>query len=83
MRIHRWMYERAFGVIGPGLVIDHVAARGCASTLCCNPSHLEAVTDAENQLRGMWSRCDRTGTCFPGMFDREAHPCPACLRRRR
>jgi hypothetical protein len=29
-------------------MIDHL----CRETLCCNPEHLEAVTNRENTLRG-------------------------------
>lgn len=36
----------------PVLPLDHVKARGCTSTLCVNPAHLEPVTQRENQLRG-------------------------------
>jgi hypothetical protein len=50
--VHRVMYELVYGAIPEGLVIDHVAARGCVSKLCCNPEHLEAVTIRENTLRG-------------------------------
>lgn len=49
---HRVAYELAFGPIPEGLTIDHVRARGCTRTDCCNPAHLEAVTYAENQRRG-------------------------------
>jgi hypothetical protein len=45
---HRVAYELANGPIPTGLVIDHV----CRNTLCCNPAHLEAVTQRENTLRG-------------------------------
>lgn len=52
MRAHRWGYEHLVGPIPEGLVLDHVKARGCSSTLCVNPAHLEPVTDAVNVLRG-------------------------------
>lgn len=35
-----------------GLVLDHVQARGCSTTLCVCPDHLEPVTPRENVLRG-------------------------------
>lgn len=45
---HRVAYEMAKGPIPAGLKIDHL----CRNTRCCNPDHLEAVTDRENILRG-------------------------------
>ena len=50
---HRLSYEMHHHVTIPeGMTIDHVKARGCTSTLCVNPYHLEAVTNRENLLRG-------------------------------
>lgn len=46
--VHRVAYELRFGPIPLGLVIDHL----CRNTLCCNPDHLEAVSQRENTLRG-------------------------------
>lgn len=45
---HRLSYTEAFGPIPDGLVIDHL----CKNTLCCNPAHLEAVTQQVNTQRG-------------------------------
>ena len=45
---HRLAYVTAKGPIPEGLVIDHL----CSQPLCCNPDHLEAVTQRENVLRG-------------------------------
>ena len=45
---HRYFYEQAKGPIPPGMQIDHL----CRVTLCCEPSHLEAVTNRENAMRG-------------------------------
>lgn len=50
--VHRWAYEHFVGPIPDGLTIDHVKSRGCTTTLCCNPAHLEPVTQKENVLRG-------------------------------
>lgn len=46
---HRWGYERFRGPIPDGLTLDHI----CRVHSCVNPSHLEAVTSAENTRRGI------------------------------
>ena len=61
--VHRWVYETTVGPIPEGLEIDHVKDRGCTSTLCINPDHLEPVTHVENQRRG------RLETCRSGRHD--------------
>lgn len=48
---HRFAYELAVGPIPDGMELDHVKARGCTSTACCNPAHLEPVTPRVNTLR--------------------------------
>lgn len=50
---HRVAYEEAYGPIPDGLTIDHVHARGCRYRNCIEPTHLEAVTSAENTRRAM------------------------------
>lgn len=45
---HKIAYGVAIGDVPIGLELDHL----CSNTLCCNPSHLEAVTHAENIRRG-------------------------------
>jgi hypothetical protein len=45
--VHRISYVRGNGAIADGLVLDHL----CRNTLCCNPAHLEPVTNEENVRR--------------------------------
>lgn len=46
--VHRLTYAAFREPIPDGLVIDHL----CKVKNCCNPWHLEAVTQRENVLRG-------------------------------
>jgi hypothetical protein len=45
---HRLSYEISNGPIPKGKVLDHK----CRVRCCCNPDHLEPVTQHENVLRG-------------------------------
>ena len=47
--VHRLAYTASVGPIPEGKVIDHL----CRRTNCCNPDHLEVVTQRENALRGI------------------------------
>lgn len=52
---HRVTYELGHGPIADGLVIDHK----CRTRSCCNPDHVEPVTNAVNVQRGAdyaWSQ---------------------------
>lgn len=46
---HRVSYEEFRGPIPDGMFLDHL----CRNPACCNPAHLEPVTNAENILRGI------------------------------
>lgn len=46
--VHRFSFELANGPIPLGMVIDHL----CRNPACCNPDHLEPVSNAENVRRG-------------------------------
>lgn len=45
---HRTVYALLIGPIPEGLVLDHL----CRNRSCCNPRHLQPVTNKENILRG-------------------------------
>lgn len=46
--VHRFSWQYKNGPVPDGLVLDHL----CRNRCCCNPDHLEAVTNAENIRRG-------------------------------
>lgn len=48
-RVHRIVYELYKGKIPNGLILDHL----CRNRRCCNPEHLEPVTNQENVVRGL------------------------------
>ena len=57
--VHRVAYELFVGPIpvdedGKTLFVDHLCydSEGYSNTLCCNPEHLEPVTDLINKRRG-------------------------------
>lgn len=47
-KTHRLAYLALVGPVPEGLVLDHL----CRNRGCCNPAHLEVVTQRENLLRG-------------------------------
>lgn len=49
---HRMAYKLMVGPIPEGLHLDHL----CKVRLCCNPAHLEPVTQAENNRRAYASK---------------------------
>jgi hypothetical protein len=69
-RVHRVVYELKVGPIPDGLVIDHL----CRVRACCNPSHLEVVTTAENNRRALayrppgvrWGGSPKRSHCMSG-----------------
>ncbi len=46
---HVLFFRIQIGEIPEGLVLDHL----CRNPICCNPKHLEPVTQRENLLRGV------------------------------
>ena len=59
---HRLIYEAVVGPIPDGLHIDHL----CRVRACCNPDHLEAVTQAENNRRAAADNKAARTTCSRG-----------------
>lgn len=88
-RSHRYAYESLVGPVGEGLHLDHL----CRNRGCCNPDHLEPVTQAENIARGqsVGARIARTGICDRGHSvdqfyvrpDNGHRFCKACARGNR
>jgi hypothetical protein len=61
-RAHLVAYERAYGPIPSGLVLDH----RCARRRCAFAPHLEAVTQSENLLRRNWKYRAKEKLCPRG-----------------
>jgi hypothetical protein len=61
---HRLAYQLTMGQIPDGLVIDHL----CRNRRCCNPAHMEPVTNGENVHRGngIYARNGRKTHCAKG-----------------
>lgn len=59
---HRFAYERDVGPIPEGMVADHL----CRNRLCSRASHLELVTQSENEKRKSWKYRARRQRCPRG-----------------
>lgn len=66
--VHRAAHEAWIGPIPDGHEVDHVHERGCRHRDCIEPTHLEAVTHAENVRRQLAARthCVRGHELTPG-----------------
>lgn len=84
--VHRLAYEHWIGPIPEGLEIDHL----CQVRDCINPSHLEAVTHAENVRRTVERRAhckqgheftpSNTRWVFKKGRQRASRACRTCIR---
>lgn len=78
---HRVAYVLLEGEAGADLVIDH----RCRTRSCCNPLHLEAVTQQTNVLRGEAPNAviARAGVCSHGHAFTAGRDCLPCAARRK
>lgn len=82
---HRHAYELVHGEIPSALVLDHL----CRVRWCCNPTHLQPVSNEENILRGESppARNARKTACPQGhdyvVRAGGARRCPQCDYQRR
>lgn len=85
--VHRRAYEFSVGPIPPGLRVDHVChnqdkecpgGNECQHRHCCNPAHLEPVTNRENVLRGQagqrWAESTHCPAGHPRVEANVYHP---------
>jgi len=81
IRTHRLAYELLVGPIPDGLQIDHL----CRNKRCCNPEHLESVTQAENLRRygEAKTHCPKEHPLPPRVPGRKRPRCPECARNYR
>lgn len=76
-KAHQWAYRELVGEVPVGLELDHL----CRVRRCCNPSHLEPVTHAENVRRApAKTHCDECGGAFEVYGSNWC--CKPCTRRR-
>jgi len=75
LRPHRVAYTLMLGPIEDGLTLDHL----CKNQLCCNPAHLEPVTQSENVNRYY---ADKPKVCKRGHSKPYPGNCEACARYR-
>lgn len=87
-RSHRVSYEALVGPIPEGLFLDHL----CRNTSCCNPEHLEPVSNADNIRRGAISgfrgddsrkECGRGHALTDDNLVKSKLPALACLECKR
>ena len=79
---HRLAYTLLVGPVPEGLQLDHL----CRVKSCCNPAHLEPVTNAENQARRSWPTCKRGHAYSPENTARNSRGwryCRECENARR
>ena len=86
---HRWAYEQVAGPIPEGLQLDHL----CRVRNCVNPAHLEPVTGAVNQKRGLVNQNFTKTACgicggdydhfFTGRTGNTWRNCRSCVNRSR
>lgn len=87
---HRMAYELFVGPIPDGMELDHL----CRNRRCCNPAHLDPVTNLVNQIRSPYSFIGRNvlvTRCPQGheyteanttINNKGARECKACKARR-
>ena len=81
MGSHRASYMIFVGTIPDGLVIDHL----CRNRACCNPKHLEPVTQRENSIERSMSptaQAVRSGRCKRGHPITSGKDCGPCKSMR-
>lgn len=79
-RTHRLMYAWFVGPLPTGKgkdipVVDHI----CNNRLCCNPSHLQLISDTENILKGNGA----TAAKFRQTHCHNGHPLPNAINGHR